>query len=255
VSGPQERPRKVLVFGATSAIAEEVLRLLVADGASVYLVGRSELKLEAVLADLRVRRAAAQVVDGEMADLRDTARHPGLFESAQRALGELDAVLIAHGVLPDQGACQASVDEALDAVAVNAGSVLSLLTLAANLFEARGTGVIAVIGSVAGDRGRRGNYVYGAAKSFVATLMQGIRHRFAGTAVRVITIKPGPVATPMTAGLAGKRLPMSEPRTIARGIVRALALSNGDVYLPGRWYWIMLAIRLMPERIFLRLDI
>lgn len=247
--------QRILVFGATSAIAQRVLRLLVAGGASVYCVGRSDEKLGALLDDLRVRCRAGQTIEGAVADLRETRRHPALIEAARVALGDLDAVLVAHGALPDQKACEASVDEMLDAVAVNAGSVVSLLTLAANLFEAKGAGVIVAIGSVAGDRGRRGNYVYGSAKSLLSTFMQGLRHRLAGTCVRVVTIKPGFVDTPMTARFPRKGMLWSEPETIARGIVRAMQRANGEIYLPWFWYWIMLVIRIIPERVFLRLGV
>lgn len=247
--------RRVLVFGATSAIAQAVLRLLVVRGASVYCVGRSERKLAALLDDLRVRASAGQIVDGTVADLGEWQRHAALFEAARGALGEVDGVLVAHGVLPDQKACESSVDCALEAIMVNATSVVSLLTLAAERFASQGVGVIAAIGSVAGDRGRRGNYVYGAAKSLVSTFMQGLRHRFAGTGVRVVTIKPGLVDTPMTAGLATKGRLWVEPAGIAGAIVRALDRGNGDIYLPWFWSWIMRVIRMLPERLFLRLNI
>lgn len=247
--------RRVLVLGATSAIAQAVLRLLIAQGASVYCVGRNVGKLEALLGDLRVRGAVGQIVDGEAADLCEIGRHPALFESARRSLGDLDAVLVAHGMLPDQKLCESSVDRTLGALAVNGGSAVSFLTLAANVFESKGTGVIAAIGSVAGDRGRRSNYVYGSAKALVSTFMQGLRHRFAGTGVRVVTIKPGLIDTPMTADFEKKGVLWSDPETVARGIVQAMRHANGDVYLPWFWYWIMRVIRAIPERLFLRLKL
>ena len=247
--------RRILVFGATSAIAQYVLRLLVARGASVFCVGRSAQKLDAVLRDLKVRASGAQIIDGTVADLTTAERHPALFDRALASLGDLDTVLVAHGVLPDQTACEASIDATLEAVAVNGTSAISLLTIAANLLAEKGGGVIVAISSVAGDRGRRSNYVYGASKSLLNTFMQGIRHRLAGKGVRVVTIKPGFVDTPMTAPFDKGGPLWSEPVKIAAGIVRAMERSNGDVYLPWFWYWIMLAIRHIPERLFLRLNL
>ena len=267
-------PQKVLVLGATSAIAQAVLRRLVARGASVYCVGRDAARLEAVLADLRVRAGpapvvtgpapvatgstpvvagSAPVVAGEAADLLDFERHESLFAAAEARIGELDAVLIAHGTLPEQSACEASVERTLAAIAENATSVVSLLTIAANRFEPRGRGVIAAISSVAGDRGRRSNYVYGASKSLVSTFLQGLRNRLAARGVRVLTVKPAFIDTPMTAGIAPKGALWSTPDVVARDIVRAMERGRDEIYTPWFWYWIMLVLRHVPEALFKRL--
>ena len=245
--------RNILVFGATSAIAQAVLRLMVARGASIYCVGRNSDKLEALLADLRVRAGPGQRIAGTTADLLEMDRHPALFAAADGSLGGLDAVLIAHGELPDQARCETSVQQAIDAIAVNATSAVSLLTLAASYFEPRGRGIIAAISSVAGDRGRGGNYVYAAGKSLLSTFLQGLRHRLTPRGIRVVTIKPGFVRTPMTARFEQSRLLWADPATVAQGIVRAMEKSNGEVYLPWFWYWIMLVLRHVPERLFLKL--
>jgi len=249
--------KNVVVFGATSAIAQEALRMLVARGASVYCVGRSEPKLSAVLADLRVRSVpdADQVIDGQAADLLEIPRHPSLFTAAQARLGEIDAVLIAHGTLPDQAACEASVEQALAAIATNATSAVSLLTIAANYFEPRGRGVIAAVSSVAGDRGRQSNYVYGASKSLVSTFLQGLRNRLAAHGVRVVTIKPGIVDTPMTAALPGRGLLWASPVVVGRTIVEAMEQGKDEVYAPWYWYWVMTALRHVPEVLFKRLKL
>lgn len=247
--------KHVLVFGATSAIAQEALRTLVARGASVYCVGRNEPKLSAVLADLRVRTGpgADQVIEGQAADLLEISRHPSLFTAAEAHLGEIDAVLIAHGSLPDQAACEASVDQALAAIATNATSTVSLLTIAANYFEPRGRGVIAAVSSVAGDRGRQSNYVYGASKSLVSTFLQGLRNRLAASGVQVVTIKPGIVDTPMTAALPDGGPPRASPVVVGRAIVDAMEKGKDEVYTPWYWYWIMTVLRHVPESLFKRL--
>ena len=249
--------KNVVVFGATSAIAQEALRMLVARGASVYCVGRSEPKLSAVLADLRVRSVpgAGQVIDGQAADLLEISRHPSLFAAAETSLGEIDAVLIAHGTLPDQAACEASVEQALAAIATNATSAVSLLTIAANYFEPRGRGVIAAVSSVAGDRGRQSNYVYGASKSLVSTFLQGLRNRLAARGVQVVTIKPGIVDTPMTSALPGRGLLWASPVVVGRTIVEAMEKGKDEVYAPWYWYWVMTALRHVPEVLFKRLKL
>jgi len=247
--------RNILVFGATSAIAQEALRVFIQRGASVYCVGRNPDKLSAIIADLRVRAGAGQKVEGQAADLLDTARHPALFAAAREALGDIDAVLVAHGTLPDQARCESSVERTLAAIAENGTSAVSLLTLAANEFAARGHGVIAAISSVAGDRGRQSNYVYGASKSLVSTFMQGLRNRLASRGVRVVTIKPGFIDTPMTAAFPkGGPLWTSAARA-GRALADAMDKGRDVAYVPGYWFWIMTILRHVPERIFKRLKL
>ena len=250
-----KRLKKVLVFGATSAIAQAALRELVTRGTSVYCIGRNRARLDALLADLRVRGGPAPVIAGEVADLLDTARHPGLFAAAESRIGPPDAVLIAHGVLPDQSQAESSADVALEALAVNTTSVVSLLTIAAGQFEARGSGVIAAITSIAGDRGRRANYVYGSSKSLLSTFLQGLRLRLEPAGVRVLNIKPGFVRTPMTAHLPQKGALWADAGTVGATVARAMERRSGIVYVPWYWYWIMLIIRHIPEPLFRKLRI
>jgi decaprenylphospho-beta-D-erythro-pentofuranosid-2-ulose 2-reductase len=155
--------------------------------------------------------------------------------------------LIAHGTLPDQGACQASFDTARREFEVNALSVLSLLTLAANRFEQQRSGTIAVISSVAGERGRQSNYLYGAAKGAVSLFLQGLRNRLSKSGVQVVTILPGFVDTPMTADFPKGPL-WAQPDAVARDIVRAIEGGRDVLYTPWFWRWIMLIIRTIPER-------
>ena len=172
-----------------------------------------------------------------------------------QALGGIDIVLIAHGTLPDQAACQQSVEQTLAAIHTNALSVISLATLLGNAFEQRGRGVLIAISSVAGERGRQSNYVYGAAKGMVSLFLQGLRNRLSRHGVQVITIKPGFVDTPMTAAFEKKGLLWAQPDRIAKGIVAAVERGRDEVYLPGFWRWIMLVIRHIPEGLFKRLKL
>lgn len=247
--------KRVLIFGATSAIAEQTARLFVQQGASVFCVARSEQKLESVLDDLKVRAGSEQIIAGCVAELSDQALHEGLIERAVLALGGIDSVLIAHGTLPDQAKCEANVDLVMHEINVNALSVISLLTRLALVFEAQKSGVIAVISSVAGDRGRQSNYVYGAAKGMLSIFLQGLRNRLAKAQVSVVTIKPGFVDTPMTASFDRSGALWAKPEVVARGIVLAMQKGKDDVYLPAFWWGIMLIIKHIPEFIFKRLSL
>jgi hypothetical protein len=246
---------RVLIVGATSAIATQAARQLVGRGASLYCIGRDESRLNTLLEDLRVRGDRSQIIAGAAADLLDFDRHQSLIDQADEALGGLDAVLIAYGTLPDQKACEASFTDTRREIDVNAISVISLLTLLANRFEQQKTGVIAVISSVAGDRGRQSNYVYGAAKGMVTLFLQGLRNRLTHSGVAVVTLKPGFVDTPMTDSFDKSGLMWASPDQVARGIVAAMASGKAEVYLPGFWRWIMLVIRNIPEAIFRRMSL
>lgn len=242
--------RKILIFGATSALAEATARLFAEDGSSFFLVARDPAKLDTVSDDLRVRGAAQ--VAAAAADALDFDRHQAVVDEAFEALGGLDTVLIAHGTLPDQKACEQSFEAARREFAINALAVMSLLTHAANRFERQGFGTMAVISSTAGDRGRQSNYVYGAAKGAVSLFMQGLRNRLHPRGVRVLTIKPGFVDTPMTTAFP-KGFLWARPQQVARGIHQAIAEKKDVVYLPWFWSPIMRVIRGVPESIFKRL--
>jgi short-subunit dehydrogenase len=239
--------RKVLIVGATSAIAEAVARLLAARGDFLYLVGRRAEMLEAIAADLRVRGAAR--VQTETLDINTIEHHAALLDHAAAALGGLDTVLVAHGTLSDQAACQQSVALTFQELHTNALSVIALLTLVANRFESQRAGTIAVISSVAGDRGRQSNYVYGTAKAAVSSFLSGLRQRLHKAGVRVLTIKPGFVDTPMTRDFA-KNLLWAKPERVASDIVRAMEKGKDVVYTPGFWRPVMWIIKSIPERIF-----
>lgn len=244
--------QKILIIGATSAIAEATARLWAARGAALFLVGRRAERLEVIAADLAVRGAAA--VGCYTLDCCDIGAHAAMFDAATAALGGIDVALIAHGSLPDQKSCQASVEQTLKELNTNGVSVVALATRLGELFAAQGAGSLAVISSVAGDRGRQSNYVYGAAKGMVSLFLQGLRNRLSKQGVQVLTIKPGFVDTPMTAALPKGAL-WAKPEAIARGIVRAIDGQRDEVYLPGFWWLIMTIIKHLPERVFKRLSL
>jgi short-subunit dehydrogenase len=245
--------RKILIIGATSAIASETARLFAAEGAALCLVARDAVKLDVVAADLRV--LGALQVETFTADLTDRTAHAALIARAVAAFGGLDVVLIAHGTLSDQKACEQHVELALHELDTNFLSCVALLTHLANYFEAQKSGTIAVISSVAGDRGRKSNYVYGTAKAALTTFLQGLRNRLQGAGVHVLTIKPGFVDTPMTAAIVKKGLLFATPQGVARGIHRAILARRDVVYLPWFWRFIMCVIRAIPEAICKRMSL
>jgi decaprenylphospho-beta-D-erythro-pentofuranosid-2-ulose 2-reductase len=245
--------KKILVIGAGSAIAESTARVFAQRGDALFLVGRKADVLESMCADLRVRGAKTAAL--HVMDANEFNDHEAMLNVAESALGGLDTVLIAHGTLSDQKACEASVEQTLRELNTNGVSVVALLTRIAARFEQRRAGTIVVISSVAGDRGRQSNYVYGSAKALVTAFTSGLRQRLYPLGVTVITVKPGFVDTPMTAAFPKGAL-WARPQQIAKGIVRAVDRGSASVlYLPAFWRLIMLIIRSIPEAVFRRLKL
>jgi len=245
--------KRIVIVGANSAIAHAAARLWAERGAGLFLVGRDAARLEANAADLRVRGAVAAYVYGM--DAVAWTEHATMLAAAVEALGGVDIALIAHGTLPDQRACESAAERLRAEIETNGVSVCLLAQLFANRFAAQGGGALAVIGSVAGDRGRQSNYVYGAAKGMVTRFLEGLRNRLARANVQILTIKPGFVDTPMTAAFEKKGLLWAQPETVAAGILKAIDKRSDVVYLPGFWRPIMWVIRHIPERIFKRLSL
>lgn len=243
---------RIVVLGATSAIAQAWMRLLAPRGASFFLVARNPAHLESVARDLLVRGATA--VYAEVCDLDKADMHPALLERAVETLGSLDCALIAHGSLGDQAAGEKDFAAASASLQTNFLSAASLVTWLANYFAAQYRGTIAVISSVAGDRGRKSNYIYGSAKAGLNAFLNGLRNRVDREGVQVLTIRPGFVATPMTAHLPQGPL-FATPDAVARDILRAMEKRRDVLYTPWFWRWIMTVIRVIPEWKFKRMDL
>lgn len=241
--------RKILIVGATSTIAEHTARLFAADGDSLFLVGRNADRLAAITSDLSVRGAAR--IDSCIMDADDLDAHASMIETATDSLGGLDTLLVAYGTLPDQAACQADPAAAVAAWHTNAVSAIALITAVANRFETQGHGLIAAISSVAGDRGRASNYVYGSAKAGVNAFLDGLRHRLFKSGVQVLSIRPGMVDTPMTAAFDKGPL-FAQPEKVAGDIHRAIDKRRAVLYTPGFWRLIMTIIRALPRAVFHR---
>ncbi len=237
----------IVVLGATSAIAKAFIRQCCNAQTKFVLVGRDEEALDAIKSDLIIRKARS--IETIVADLADCFRAKETVQAVMARCSRVDLLFISYGILGDNA--EALKDNVLtqEIITSNFTSVACLLSEFTPIFEKQKTGSIAVITSVAGDRGRQSNYIYGSAKGGLALFLQGLRHYLSKYGVHVLTIKPGFVDTPMTSAFK-KGLLWASPEKIARGIRHALLKKKSSVYLPGFWKWIMIIIKLVPESIF-----
>lgn len=243
---------KIVALGASSAIVQATLRLFAKDGASLFVVSRSEAQNRVVKSDL-ISRGASGVITFER-DLSEKDCAEEIFKEAKEKMGEIDLLIVGYGTLPDQGENQGSVTLTEATLVNNFLSVASHLTVWSNYFEGLKRGQIVVISSVAGDRGRKSNYVYGSAKAGLSAFLSGLRNRLCSSNVGVLTVIPGFVDTPMTKDLK-KGLLFVSPDKVAGDIYRAIGAKRDVIYTPWFWRFIMIVIKAIPESIFKRLSI
>ena len=242
--------KKILVLGATSGIAEATCRIWAAQGAQLFLVARNPEKLAAVAADLKTRGAA--YVGTAVADLDDTDKHAELLSHAINSLTGMDIAYLAHGILGDQPRAEQDFEHAAQILHTNFVAPVSLLTWLANFCVQRHAGVLAVLSSVAGERGRKSNYLYGSSKAGLTAFLAGLRNRVDREGVTVLTIKPGPVNTAMTAHMNIRKADVNK---VAATIVKAIDKRADNLYVPFRWQPIMFVVRNIPDRIFKKLNL
>jgi len=242
--------KKILVLGATSGIAEATCRIWASQGASFFLVARNAEKLAAVAQDLKAR--GASFVDTIVADLDNTDQHPALLAHAVNSLTGIDIAYLAHGILGDQPAAEQDFNTAAHIIHTNFMAPVSLLTWLANFCVQRHHGTIAVLSSVAGERGRKSNYVYGCSKAGLSAFLAGLRNRVDREGVTILTIKPGPVNTAMTSHMNVKK---ADVDAVAQSIVKAIDKRQDNLYVPFQWQPIMFVVRNIPERIFKKLNL
>ena len=249
-------PQRILVLGASSGIAQACIRRWATRGDQLFLVGRNPDRLAAVTADASVRAAGTATGRAEqaIADLDDVSTHNDVLAHAINALGGLDLAFIAVGSLGDQGDGERNFDAAAASLYTNFVAPVSALTWLANYCTQRRSGTLAVLSSVAGDRGRKSNYIYGSAKAGLSAFLGGLRNRVDREGVRIVTIKPGPVRTAMTQTMKGSEK-FADVEDVADTIVKALDGTVDVVYVPGKWRLIMAVIRTIPERVFKRLNL
>ena len=246
--------KKIVIIGATSAIAEHCAKIWLENKAvDLTLLGRDMMRLDRVAADLKVRSPLSKIrtIQADFSAPRAiTATVDDIVQS-----GDVDIVLIAHGFLPDQDNCQNDLSSCHAALDINGVSPVLYAEAFAKHMAKANHGSIAFIGSVAGDRGRKSNYIYGAAKGLVTRYAQGMQHRFAGSGVHVILIKPGPTDTPMTAHLKHKGAKLAPVEDVAKQIVDAIMVGKPVVYTPAKWWAIMMIIRHLPAYVFNKINI
>ena len=219
----------------------------------LVLVGRDLSRLERVAQDLKAR-SADSTVQTLTASFTDASAIQALVTelAAQQVI---DVALIAYGSLGDQTESQNDLQRCQQELETNGLSPVLFAEAFAQVMVKANHGTLAVIGSVAGDRGRKSNYVYGAAKGLATRYVQGLQHRFVGTNVKVVLIKPGPTETPMTAALTANGAKMASVQEVAQGIVTAIEKGTPVAYVPGKWWLIMMVIRHLPRFIFNRMNI
>ena len=244
--------KKVFITGAGSAIAHEVCKRYALRKYQFFLVDRDEQKAAAVAKDLLVR--GADKVWHVARDLTDKNAGIQVVQEAQQVMGSIDLALLAHGYLGDQSKGENDFEEASKIINVNFTSPSEILTeLTKNSGNKEMT--IGVISSVAGDRGRAGNYIYGSAKGGLAIFADGLRNRLASTNIHILTIKPGFVDTPMTKDFDKKGLLWAQPDKVAKDIVIAMNKKKDILYTPWFWRYILLIIKHIPEAIFKKMSI
>ncbi len=242
----------VLILGATSPIARATAQYLASEGYGLYLASRDADELKRIAADMSVRYSIP--VEASRFDAEDFYSHPDFIQRVVKQVGNLEGVVLAFGYLGEQQHAVVDFKEGHAILNRNFVGACSILSECANYFEAKKSGFIIGISSVAGDRGRQSNYYYGSAKSGLSTFLQGMRNRLYPSGVHVMTVKPGFVDTGMTFGKPGLFL-VASPTTVGQEIGKALKKRKTVVYVPWFWRYIMCIIKAIPENIFRRLKL
>lgn len=244
-----DKSDSVAILGATSGVGKALARRLQNECKQLMLVARDESKLQAVVNDITARGATAESI---VADFNNIDGHEALLEK----IADCGVVMVVYGSLPDQQLCQQEWQASEQALLTNFISAVSILNRVANVFEERQHGQIVVVSSVAGDRGRQSNYLYGAAKGGLTIFVDGLRNRLASKGVHVLNVKPGFIDTPMTANIEKKPAVLwVGPERVADDIVKACKGKNNTIYTPWFWRYILLIIKHIPEPIFKKLSL
>ncbi len=251
--GGEQAPQSIVIFGATSAVGQEVARLHAQRGENLILLARNDSALQTVREDLLARGAnSVQMISADLANLD---MHLDIHNKIHGFDAKPARYYVFYGVLPDQQETEQSAKAALASINVNFNSVVSLLTPIVQQMEQQGGGELVTISSVAGDRGRQSNYTYGAAKGGLSLWMQGVRNRLSDAGCTVLNVKPGFIDTPMTADIEKSGPLWAQPADVAQDIVAAADKGKSEIYTPWFWRGIMLIIKSIPEFIFKKLKL
>jgi short-subunit dehydrogenase len=242
--------KNVLILGATSDMAQAIAKRFSAEGWSLTLAALESDLLEPIAGDLRVR-AETEVKTLEF-DATDFSNHRGFYESLE---SRPDAVICVFGYMGDQISARTDFNEVQKTIEINYTGAVSILSVVAEDFEKRGSGSIAGVSSVAGDRGRQSNYIYGSAKAGLTVYLSGLRNRLAKSGVHVMTVKPGFCRTKMTENMELPAALTATPEQVANAVFHGLNKKRNTVYILWMWRWIMLVIRHIPEFIFKKMGL
>lgn len=245
--------KNVLILGATSTIAKETIQQLAARNMNLILTGRRMDELETLKNDLEIRYGVN--VSTKLFDALDFDQHETFFADVVKETNGLDGVLLMYGAMNDQKEAEQSFTSTREMIDINYTSAVSILNIAANYFEKQKQGFIGAVSSVAGDRGRMSNYLYGSTKAGLSVYLEGLRARMHRAGVQVLTIKPGVVDTKMTYGVVDESPLTASPEVVGRDIAKAVVKKRNVLYTPWFWVAIMLVVKLVPEFIFKRTDI
>jgi short-subunit dehydrogenase len=244
---------KILILGATSAIAQAYARRRAANGADFMLAGRRNDRLSAIAADLRACGAAS--AETIVSDLVEMENIEGQGRDIRVRFGEPDEVIIAYGVLGEQASAERDLGQARGIIDSNFTSAALWILALLKDRPADHKLIIVGIGSVAGDRGRASNFIYGSAKAAFDRFLEGLAQKYDGSPVHIVRVKPGLVDTPMTAGIQKGGPLWATPDRVAADIERAIENGRRIVYTPWFWWPIMMIIRHLPWFVFRRLRI
>ncbi|WP_100407869.1 SDR family oxidoreductase [Bacillus solitudinis] len=244
--------KDILIVGVTSGIGKALAHQYAKEEYSLILAGRDKAEMERIASDIRIRYQVPVNVKTIDAESFDT--HSDFFASCVEKAGKLSGMLLVYGNMVDQETAQTDFTKAKKMIDVNFTSYVSLLETAARYFEVERSGFIGVISSVAGDRGRKSNYIYGSSKGALSVYVQGLRNRLYASGVHVATIKPGFVDTQMTYGLNGLFL-VAKPEDVAKRVHDSIRKKHDVIYVPGYWSIIMFILKSIPERVFKRLKL
>lgn len=240
----------VLIVGAGSDIAKEIARVYAKNGYNICLTARNPLSLKELATDIKVRSNVD--VNVKKLDIADYESHKSFYEKLEE---KPEGVIVVSGYMTEQKIAQENWEESLNTINVNYTGAVSFLNIVAEDFEKSRSGFIVGISSVAGDRGRKANYIYGSAKAAFSAYLSGLRNRLYESGVQVLTVKPGFVATKMTEDLDLPQNLTAQPEDVANDIFNAQQKGKDILYTKWVWRYIMLIIKHIPEFIFKKLSI
>lgn len=244
--------KNIIILGATSGISQAVAKELLADDVCFHLVARNKEKLDIVAADLLAR--GCDSTECYLLDFNDLSGHADTVKQISEKAGVIDTLFVCYGIMHTQADCETDVTQAIEQVNSNYVSTVSLLVLFARSMKEQNSGTIAVVSSVAGDRGRKSNYLYGSAKAGLSIFLEGLRYKLYEQGINVLTIKPGFVDSPMTADIKKGAL-WATTGQVAKHIVKGISKNRSVIYVPPFWFYIMVVIKLIPAFIFRKLNI